>query len=268
LGAAELSGEIIVTSTTTSLIAFGVIFGCSLLGMVIRVIVPERHFTNEARDVLRLALGLVTTLNALVLGLLVSTAKSSYDARRSQLTEIAADVILADHSLALYGPETNSARNALRDQVGALVDQIRSRDVRSTKLQLPRKADWSDFYQMVWRLSPSDDGQKLRKAEVLRLSLEVAQIRASALARESSSIPTVFLVILVFWLAVLFLGFGFLTSRNLMVAGALCVCALIVSTAVYLILDMDQPFTGFMELSIEPLRNAAAVISGSLPTMN
>ena len=113
---------------------------------------------------------------------------------------------------------------------------------------------------MVRRLSPREDSQRALKTEVLRLSLEIGQIRASALARQSSSIPIPFLVVLVFWLTALFAGFGLFASRNLVAVMALCVCALTVSTAVFLILDMDQPLSGFMKLSDEPLRNAMVII--------
>jgi hypothetical protein len=243
------------------LISFGVIFGGSLAGIVLRSVLPERYFTNEEKDVLRLGLGLVTMLSALVLGLLVSTAKSSYDAKRGQLTQLATDVILVDRSLELYGSETSNARHALREQVAAVADQIDSLRYRSSKPQaLSSEAELSDFYQMVRRLSPRDDGQRALKAEVLRISAEIGQIRASSLARESSSIPIPFLVVLVFWLTALFAGFGLFASRNPVAATALCVCALIVSTAIFLILDMDQPLTGLMKLSDEPLRNALAVI--------
>jgi hypothetical protein len=249
-----------MTSTTASLISFGCIFGGSLTGIVLRSVLPERYFTDEEKDVLKLGLGLITTLSALVLGLLISTAKSSYDAKRSQLTQVATDVILVDRSLELYGSETSKARRALRNQLAALADNIHSLDASSSKLQPSSEAEWSDFYQMVRRLSPRDDSQRALKAEVLRISLEVAQIRASALARESSSIPIPFLVVLVFWLTALFVGFGLFASRNLIAVAALCICALTVSTAVFLILDMDQPLTGFMKLSDESLRNAMAVI--------
>jgi len=195
-----------------------------------------------------------------VLGLLISTAKSSYDVKRSQLTQIATDVILVDRSLELYGSETSSARRALRDQVANLVDQIDSLGASSSKLQPSSQTDLSDFYQMVRRLSPRDDGQRALKAEVLRISLEVAQIRASTLAQASSSIPIPFLMVLVFWLTALFAGFGLFASRNLVAATALCVCALTASTAVFLILDMDQPLSGLMKISDEPLRNAMAII--------
>lgn len=248
-----------MTSTTASLISFGFIFGGSLGGIVLRSVLPERNFTNEEKDVLRLGLGLVTTLSALVLGLLVSTAKSSYDARRSQVTQIATDVILVDRSLELYGPDTRNARRALHDQIAALIAQIDSLRPNAPKLQ--PEADFSDFYQMVGRLSPRDDSERALKSEVLRVSLEVGQIRASALARETSSIPKPFLVVLVFWLTALFVGFGLFASRNLVAVTSLCVCALTAATAVLMILAMDQPLSGFMKLSIDPLRNAMSVIN-------
>jgi hypothetical protein len=250
-----------MTSATASLVSFGCIFGGSLAGMVLRSALPERYFTNEEKDVLRLGLGLITTLSALVLGLLISTAKSSYDAKSSQLTQIATDVILVDRSLELYGSETSNARRALRNQVAALDDSIHSLGASPSKLQpSSSEAELSDFYHMVRRLSPREDSQRALKTEVLRLSLEIGQIRASALARQSSSIPIPFLVVLVFWLTALFAGFGLFASRNLVAVMALCVCALTVSTAVFLILDMDQPLSGFMKLSDEPLRNAMVII--------
>jgi hypothetical protein len=251
-----------VTSTIITLISFACIFGGSLIGIFIRSVLPERYFSNEEKDALRLGLGLVATLSALVLGLLISTAKSSYDARRNQLTQIATDVILVDRSLELYGPETSSARLALHNQIVAVIDQIDSVGTSASKLQPSPQTDLSDFYHMVRRLSPRDDSQRALKAEVLRISLEVGQIRASALARESSSIPRPLLVILVFWLTALFVGFGLFSPRNLIAVATLGVCALTAATAVLLILDMDQPLTGFMKISIEPLRNALVEISG------
>jgi len=162
-----------VTSTIASLISFGCIFGGSLTGVALRSVLPERYFTNEEKDVLRLGLGLITTLSALVLGLLISTAKSSYDAKRNQLTQIATDVILLDRSLELYGEETSGARRALRDQVASLVVEIQSLRSGSSKLQLSSHADLSDFYITIRRLSPRDDSQRSLKTEVLRISLEV-----------------------------------------------------------------------------------------------
>jgi hypothetical protein len=249
-----------VTSTTASLIALGCILGGAFTGLVLRSVLPEGYFANEEKDVLRLVLGLITTLSALVLGLLISTAKSSYDAKRAQLTQLATDVILVDRSLELYGSETSSARRALHDQIATLIDQIHSLNASASKPQPSSQAGLSDFYQMVRRLSPRDDSQRSLKAEALRISFEVGGIRASTLARESSSIPIPFLVVLVFWLTVLFAGFGLFAPRNLIMVAALCLCALTVSTALFLILDMDQPLGGLMRVPSESLQNALAVI--------
>jgi hypothetical protein len=122
------------------------------------------------------------------------------------------------------------------------------------------KTGAADFYQIVRKLSPGDDEQRALKGEVLRISLEVAQIRAAALAQETSSIPVPFLIVLTFWLAILFMGFGLFAPPNLTVLAALFVCAFSVSAAIFMIIEMDEAFTGIMRISNEPLRNALAAI--------
>jgi len=242
---------------TVSFIVFVCVSGGAFVGMILRVALPERHISNQAEDVIKLGLGLITTMTALVLGLLISTAKGSYDLKRTQLAQIAADVILVDRSLALYGSETKEARSALRDLVAGMVGQIQSIRGNQPKREPGLKAETADFYQMVRRLAPRDDTQKSIKAEALAVSFEVGQIRALALAQQTSSIPTPFLLVLVFWLAIFFIGFGFFAPRNLT---ALFICALTVSTAVFMILAMDEPLAGFTRVSTEPLRNAIRVI--------
>jgi hypothetical protein len=250
-----------VKPITISLIAFVCVFGGALAGVILRMILPERHFDPDAKDVIKLGLGLITTMNALVLGLMISTAKSSYDAKRALVAQTAADVILADRSLALYGPETKEARSALVDLAASLIEQI-----QSLRGNLPRnqstevKAGAADFFQMVRRLTPRSDEQKALKAEVLRISIEVAQIRATALTQQASSVPGLFLVVLVFWLAVLFVGFGLFAPSNPTVLAALCICAFSVSAAVFVVIEMDEAFTGVMRISSEPLRNAITVL--------
>jgi hypothetical protein len=273
-----------MTSTMISLIAFAFIFGGALIGIGVRSVLPERYFTSEEDSVLKLGLGLIATLSAMVLGLLVSTAKSSYDAKRSQLTQIATDAILVDRSLELYGPETSDARIVLHNQLAAFVDQLESVEAGASKPQNSSEGDLSKVdqptsvdtgaskprhspeglskvYRMIQKLSPRDDTQRSLKAEALQKSREVGQIRASALAGESSSIPIPFLVVLVFWLTALFVGFGLFARRNFVAIGVLCVCAFTVATAVLLILDMDEPLNGIIKLSVEPLRNAVVEMS-------
>jgi hypothetical protein len=174
---------------------------------------------------------------------------------------MASDAILADRSLTLYGSETKEARSALHDLVASLIQQIQSLHGELPKNQSSEmKAGATDFYQMVRRLSPRGDEQKALKAEVLRISLEVAQVRAAALTQQASSIPILFLVVLVFWLAILFIGFGLFAPPNPTVLAVLCICAFSVSAAVFVVIEMDDAFTGLMRVSSEPLSNAITVI--------
>ncbi len=254
---------------TISLITFACVFGGTLVGMLLRMTIPERDFNQEAQDVLKLALGLILTMNALVLGLLISTAKASYDTKRGLLAQIAADVILADRSLVLYGSDAQAARIALRELVTGLTEQVQSvhdlsHENSSPKLKVNSsvkvKIGAADFYQIVRGLSPRDDAQRALKAELLRISMQVAQIRASALTQQSTTIPVPFLIVLIFWLTVVFIGFGLFAPTNLTVLSALSVCALCVAAAIFLVVAMDEAFVGIMRISTEPLRNALAVI--------
>jgi hypothetical protein len=244
----------------TSVIALVCIFGGAILGIVVRGSLSERQFSGNVEDVIKLGLGLIATMSALVLGLLVSTAKGSYDAKRAQLAQMSADLILVDRSLALYGSETREARAALHDLVADLIDQIYTIRGKAKGGSSELRDAAVDFYQMVRSLSPGSEDQKSLKQEALRRSFDVAEIRALALAKESSAIPTPFLVVLVFWLTILFAGFGLFAPRNLTAVVTLGICALSASAALLLILEMDQPLTGIMQISIEPLRNALAVI--------
>jgi hypothetical protein len=245
---------------TISSIVFVCVLIAFFVGMILRAKAPESHISNEAEDIIKLGLGLITTMTALVLGLLISTAKGSYDLKRTQLAQIAADTILVDRSLALYGSETSEARSSLHELVAGLANQVQSIHGEQPKREPGLKAETADFYQMVRQLAPRDDTQKSLKTEVLAASFEVGQIRALALSQWTSSIPTPFLVVLVFWLAILFTGFGFFAPRNLTVATALCICAFTVSAAFFMIIGMDQPLSGFTHVSAEPLRNALIVI--------
>jgi hypothetical protein len=250
-----------VQPITISLTVFACIFGGAVVGVILRMVLPEHHLNAEANEVIKLGLGLITVMTALVLGLLISTAKSSYDTRRMEVAEIAADTILADRSLALYGSETKEARIALHELVVSLLEQVRLASGATPKTSASGvKTDAADFYQTVRRLSPRGDEQKALKAEVLRISLEVAQIRAAALAQESSSIPVPFLIVLTFWLVILFIGFGLFAPLNPTVLAVLFFCAFSVSAAIFMVIEMDEAFTGVMQISDEPLRNAMAII--------
>src|SRR6516165_1391537 len=103
-----------MSSLVTSLIVFAVVFGGALVGMALRRILPEHHLSQDTKDVVKLGMGLIGTIAALVLGLLIASAKSSYDTQKNGLAQMAANVLLLDRILAHYGPETKGCRDQLR----------------------------------------------------------------------------------------------------------------------------------------------------------
>ena len=221
---------------------FSIVFGCLvaavLLGRLIRRLLPDEHLAAESRDWIKLALGLVSTMAALVLGLLVSSAKGSYDTERSEVIQMAAKVAFLDRVLAVYGPDATEARTRFHKAVEEVVVAM-----------LAQGSEW---------IGPPGSQRKSWQRSLCRRSGSFAtrQLRSLLAAQSVPSISTPMLIILVSWLVVIFLGFSVLAPPNPTVVFALMVSALAVSGAIFLILELDQPFGGFLRISSEPMVNA------------
>jgi hypothetical protein len=238
-----------------SWLVFGCIFGGALLGMGIRAILPKHHLSPDSKDVVKLGMGLIATMSALVLGLLVASAKSSFDAQRSELTQISANVIYFDRILARYGPDTKEIRALLRASVISALDRIWPED-KSRPSQVEGTAGSEAIFDKILELSPKTDAQRQLQAQAIKLATDVAQMRWLLFAQKGSSIPTPFLIVLVFWLMIIFASFTLFAPVNATVIVTLLVCALSVSGAIFLILELDRPFAGLIQISSAPLRNA------------
>jgi hypothetical protein len=233
-------------------------FGGALLGMSVRSRLPEQHLNADSRDVVKLGIGLIATMSALVLSLLVASASRSYDAQRSQLTQMSVNIVLLDRALAHYGPDTAAVRAELRTNVAATIDLMWPADGgRSAQLD-PASVHAEGLYDQIQSLGPQTDVQRSLQSTALRIALDVGRTRWSLFEQNSRSIPMPFLVVLVLWLTILFAGFGMLAAPNRTVAFILLLCALSVSTAVFLILELDQPFSGLIQVPSAPLRSALA----------
>ena len=252
-----------MTGMATAWIVFACVSCGALFGMLLRRVLPEDHLNNNSKDVVKLGMGLVATMAALVLGLLVASAKGQYDAQRDGLDQISAKLILVDAGLAQYGPEAAGARDLLRHTVAAALDRIWPQDSSQTSsLTAPdTTAGGRAVYDLVQKLSPQNDMQRRVQSQALQLLQELGQTRwLLAAQQESRAVPLPFLMILVFWLTVLFASFGLFSPPNATVVGVLFVCALSVSGAIFLILELGRPFEGTLQLSSAPMRHALARI--------
>jgi hypothetical protein len=240
-----------VSSIAISLITFAIVFGGALLGMALRTVLPQNELSSDSRDVVKLGTGLVATLAALVLGLLIASAKTSFDTQNVELTEMSSRVVLLDRILAHYGPEANEARIELRSSVVHTLDTLSSKDVSQLE-----STKGESLFDIIQGLSPKDDAQRSIKAEALSTILALGQTRWLIAEQRVNSVSVPLLTVLIFWLTIIFTSFGLFAPRNVTVVVSLFVSALSVSCAIFLILEMYSPYTGLIHVSSAPLRVA------------
>jgi hypothetical protein len=234
--------------------------GGAVLGSGLRGVLPKEHISDESRDIVKVALGLIATLAALVLGLLVATASSSLDTKVQEVQQAAAKIVLIDHNLRQYGPQGSEARNHLRQSVIGAAHTLSS-SANAAASGLPLATAIEKFQHQLRILSPTNEEQRLLQMRLIQLGQEVAQTRWLLVEQGESSIRTPLLVVLIFWLTMLFAGLSLLSPRNKTVTMVAVLCALSVSSAIFLMLEMDRPFDGLFRISDEPLNNALAELS-------
>jgi len=244
-----------MSNVIISLIVLAIVFGGALFGTFLRAALPQHHLSDESKDTVRIGIGLVLTITALVLSLLVASAKAYYDTQSTELTEMCAKIVFLDRVLAHYGPEAKEARSALRASVTAALDRMSWKN-RGSREPLPRSGEL--VYDAIRELSPRNEAQRSIQAEALSLAIDVGQTRWLMYEQSAAAVSRPLLVTMVFWLTVVFISFGLFAPNNLTVAGGLFLCALAASGAVFLILEMYSPFSGLIHISSAPLRVALA----------
>lgn len=244
------------------LVSFGVfaaIIVASLAGRRLRKTLPVHHTSDVSRDVIKIGMGLVVTLSAMVLGLLVASAKGSYSTKADEIEESAARIILLDQNLRQYGEETGKIRQLLRSVITSKVALKWVEDEGENEGSGPAAArNINDVQRMISGLTPTTEVQRTAQAESLQILSNLAHTRWLLVTQKGSSIPLPFLIVLVFWFAVIFGILSLLAPPNATVYAVIVVCALSVSSAIFLIVELDQPFDGLLRISDAPLRSAIA----------
>jgi hypothetical protein len=249
-------------SQTIFLISAGCIFGGALLGLFLSGLLPEGHLRDNSRDTVRVVTGLIATLAALVLGLLISSAKTTFDAVDTAITQSGAKIILLDRALANYGPETKDIREHLRSTVIAGMEMFwPGEKAAGAGLAGFERTNAMEVLQTKIRaLTPATDLQRQLQSQAETLSGEILESRWLLIAQAQRSLPMTFVVVLLFWLTMLHISFGLLASRNATVITVLLISALSVSGAMFIILEMDHPLQGMIKVSSAPLRKALELI--------
>ena len=244
--------------TIVGIVVFFCTFAGVLLGMWLSTVLPDHHLDAESKDTVKLGIGLIATMTALILGLVTASAKNSFDAVDTAVKQTASEIITLDRVLARYGPETGEIRKGLQHAVGARIETIWPRNTKPVNLD-PVRSEVSATERLadaIRGLQPRDDAQRALQSRAQDLAEALLQARWLVIAGMEPSVPMPFLAILLFWLTVTFASFGLLAPRNGTVLTVLFICALSVASAVFLVMEMDAPFEGLIKVSPDPMRYA------------
>jgi hypothetical protein len=225
---------------------------------------PRHHMTPDTKDVVKVGVGSIATLTALVLGLLVASTKGSFDAKATDIHQFSSSLIEIDRSLAYYGPGANDARGALKAFTALKLattwpDESHMTQAAATQTDNTEGVRLLETLGTKLReLKPATDVQKAIQSRALSLYYNVTDERWGMAVQSASTAQTVFLVLLIFWLTVMFASFGMFAPGNGTAVFFLLLCAMSFSGAIYIVLEMNGPFSGLITISSEPMREALA----------
>jgi hypothetical protein len=232
---------------------FAVVVVSAAVGIVLNRVLPDHHLSKESKEIIHLGIGVIVTLTALVLGLLVASAKTSFDTKSDEIRHSSVKIIMVDRLLRQMGSPAGEARESLRRWVENHASSIWAPEDRKFSVEQGH-VDWVDFHDKVRRISAADDEQKALRSKVADAVDDLAETRWLLTEQQMSSIQTPFLVVVVLWLGIIFASFGLFAPRNWTVYAVIGLSAFSLSTAVFLILELDQPFSGMLQISDAPLK--------------
>src|SRR6266540_471447 len=241
----------------TALASFALILLSIAGGLLLRYKLPDSHLSGDSKDVIRLATALIGTMAAVVVALLFASTRSNYEATNSQVARLTAGVVELDQLLKEYGgPESLALRRALRGDVASMVSAIWRDDAPVTgELLRPVTHDETVLYKLR-QLEPNTPVQTAIKTRALVVSNDIEQSRLILLAQPPDTLSRPFITVLVLWLCFIFASFSMSSKANPTLVAVLLVCGFTAATAIYLILELGQPFDGLLQLSNTALSNA------------
>jgi Protein of unknown function (DUF4239) len=255
--------EINLNSTLVSLAVFACTFCAALAAIFIRARLPTHHVEGDSREVVKLVLGLMATLTALVLGLLISSAHSAYDAQEAELQQLSVRIYQLDRLLVHFGPDAAPLRAQLRQILTSDIARIWPASSGKRAIQAPVTAQMEieTLFEGIVSLAPKTDLQHLGMNHAVELLGQIGETRHMLIEQSQGALAWPFLFVLVSWMTVLFFGFGLIARYNGTVVAALFVGSLSVAAAVMLILEMNQPYGGWIQVSSAPLRDALSQLA-------
>jgi hypothetical protein len=266
-----------MTELESASVVFLILLGATGLGVIVRPLLPEEHKATDTLQVLQLVVGMLVTFAALVLGLLTASSKTVFDTNTDDIRAYATQLIQLDDTLRQYGAEADAPRQLLRAYTAAAIAStwpgeprppgnyypaISASEGNTHHLDSLKLGDMLGQAQRdVRELQPRDSYHQRLETEALAQFDRLLMQRWKLVEESHGSISSPFDRILVFWLIIIFLCFGLIAPRNALSLVTITLGALSIASAVYVIIDLDTPFTGAIIVPSQPLRDALAYLS-------
>jgi hypothetical protein len=242
-------------SVWVSISVFILLFGGALVGMYFDPFPPTDQLKDETRANVQTGVGLLTSMFALLLSLQLSSGRTSFDIQEQDVTIMASKTVMLDRVLAHYGPEAQDAREALRQSVIDLLNEVWPSERSKASTWAPR-GQGDEVYDKIQRLSPKNEEQRAERTIALNMTIDLGQMLWKSASRVRSSTAVPLMMVEIAWATIIFVSFGLLAPRNVTVIVSLAVCASAVSGGFFLIVEMNTPFSGLLHASSAPVREA------------
>src|SRR5215469_12020440 len=242
---------------TVGIFIFAIMLAGALAGWALRQRLPAHNLTDETRSVVSVSMAMVATLSALVLGLLISNANSSFIALGGEVTTLSAQILRLDRILHRYGPDADQARETLRQYANQKTVDLFPEDWRDVRLSNPTT------YELLQRLEdemldlkPQNPRDKWWLDQGMALAGKIGDARWLLSQQVGQGTPKAFVALLAFWLTSLFASFGVFAPRNTTSVLFLTLCAVAVAGAIGMIMELEKGFGALVHISPQPMRQA------------
>ena len=239
-----------MSSTIAFLASFASILIGAAIGMALRRTLPADLLEGGSKEAIRLGAGFLSTLAALVIGLMIASAKNTYDTQNTNIRQLGTNAVLVDQMLIKYGPEANAARTLLRETIPSATARIWRESIAGNGGgSFVVSSTGERFYNAIENLKPANAEQTSLKARIIQLTTEMGRTRLLVFTQGEDAIPIPFFIVLVFWLVVIFASFSLFAEPGPIVVASTLLFAISVSSALFLIVDLSHPFDGLMQIS-------------------
>jgi hypothetical protein len=256
-----------ITPLIITVLVFAVILGGAFAGAIVRRSVPQHHLTEETKTLVSVSTAVVATISALVLGLLLSNANSSFNTVQGQVTSLSAEILRLDQLLRRYGSGTSLAREKLREYAERKRDDLFPNN--SAKIDLGNQSTYEllqEFEELVLAIKPANARDQWWLAQAMTLASKIGDTRFLLAQQTGRGTPKAVLLLLIFWLTLLFASFTLFAPSNMISTTTMTLCALAIAGAIGMILELERGFGGLVQVSPQPLNHAVVILQADSNT--